>query len=130
MNTDIITTQSYSTKVTQTFSTNPLLPIGSWVQLNMGSPYAYKSSTSTSPLQVKRGYPSIAERTIGVIRSAYVAQGTQYYQIVWNPRGTKPETGMYTVDQLTPLSDQAAQAIQQQMAQGTYAPQGGWNAGQ
>lgn len=111
---------------TQSYSTNPLIPIGSWVQLNLSSPYTYRHPQS--PLQESSKYPSIAERTIGVVRSAYVAQGTQFYQIVWNPRGSKPETGMYTVDQLTPLSPQQAQQIQQQMAQGIYTPQGGWNA--
>lgn len=111
---------------TPSYSTNPLLAIGSWVQLNMQSPYTYRQKGS--PLQESSAFPAIAERTIGIVRSAYVAQGTQFYQIVWNPGSDKPETGLYTIDQLSPLSQQQAQQIQGQMAAGTYTPQGGWNA--
>lgn len=108
---------------TSSFSTNPLIPIGSWVQLNMNSPFAYQQPGGNIPLA--QTYPSLAERTIGIVRSAYVAQGTQFYQIVWNPRGTRPETGMYTIDQLVPLTSDQASQLQQQMAQGTFTPQGG-----
>jgi hypothetical protein len=103
---------------TASFSTNPQLPIGSWVQLNM------------QPYETKPGppYPSVEERTIGIIRSAYVAQGQQFYQIVWNPRGNRPETGMYTADQVIPLNSQQVQTITQEMQTGAYTPQGGWNA--
>jgi hypothetical protein len=73
-------------------------------------------------------YPSVEERTVGVVRSGYVAQGQQFYQVVWNPRGNRPETGMYTIDQLVPLTAQQIQTINAEMNTGAYAPQGGWNA--
>lgn len=114
---------------TSSFSTNPLLKVGTWVQLNMQSPFSY--AQQGSPYQLSSAYPTVEERTIGLVRSAYVAQGTQFYQIVWNPGGSRPETGLYTIDQLSPLTTQQAQQIQSEMAAGTYTPQGGWqtNAG-
>lgn len=101
---------------TSSFSTNPLLPVGSWVQLNM---QPYQNQPANTP------HPTAMEQTIGIIRSAYVAQGQQFYQIVWNPRGIHPETGMYTVDQLTPITNQQAQDYQSEVMSGTYPVQQG-----
>lgn len=86
--------------------------------MNLSSPYSYRHQGSG--VQLSPAKPSVAERTIGRVRSAYVAQGTQFYQIVWNPGGKSPETGLYTIDQLTPLDNQQAQQIQDAMASGTY----------
>lgn len=101
------------------FSTNPLLPIGSWVQMNL-APYQ-------NP-KLRPPYPTVEERTLGQVKSAYTAQGRQFYQIIWNPGGMRPETGMYSLDQLIPLTDQQAQQIRSEMATGAYTPLGGWNA--
>lgn len=107
-----------STSSTDPISGDPLLAIGSWVQMNL-APYQNPS--------LRPPYPTIEERTIGIIKSAYTAQGRRYYQVVWNPGGMRPETGIYTVDQLVALSQQQAQDIQAEMAKGAYTPLGGWN---
>lgn len=89
--------------------TQSLTP-GGWVQLN---------ATTQSPLAPG---PDKAEQTIGIIRQMFMAQGKQYFQIVWNPGSMFPETAMYTSDQLSPISAQSAQQIQQQMNAGTWQP--------
>lgn len=90
-------------------STTPMAT-GSWVQ--------YDASTQ-SPLSPG---PTAAEQTIGIVRSLFTAQGTQYAQVVWNPGSQSPETGLYTCDQLCPISQQQAVDITNQMNAGTYEP--------
>lgn len=67
--------------------------------------------------------PSAAENTIGLVRQGFLAQGAPYYQVVWNPGSMYPETGLYSEQQLTVLSQQQAQQITTALAQGTYQPQ-------
>lgn len=83
---------------------------GSWVQYN---------PTTQSPLSPG---PDAAEQTIGIVRQLFTAQGTQYAQVVWNPGSQTPETALYTCDQLTPISQQQAVDITNQMNAGTYTP--------
>lgn len=101
----------------QSSTNTPLPQVGDWVQLNM-QPY------SSGP-QPGVPYPTAEERSMGIVRSSYTAQGRQLFQVVWNPRGAYPQTGLYSLDQLVALSPQQAQQIQTEMASGSYTPQGG-----
>src|SRR5215469_2341148 len=83
---------------------------GSWVQYNV---------TTQSPLS---GMPTPAEQTIGLVRSVFTSQGTQFAQVVWNPGSDNPQTGLYTADQLCQLNQQQANDIRNQMNAGTYQP--------
>lgn len=87
---------------------NPLMPPGQWVQYNV------TTQAPGAPL------PSIAERTIGIVRSAYTAPGGPYYQVVWNPGDSKPKTGLYTANQLNALTQKQANSILAQLSAGTY----------
>lgn len=89
---------------------NPLLPIGSYVQLNpsVDSPRAMA--------------PSGEEQTIGIVRQAFTVGGQPYYQVVWNPGDKRPKVGMYHANELTCLSQSQAQDILNQLAAGTYKP--------
>src|SRR5215472_8434474 len=88
----------------------PTLGPGVWVQLN---------PSTDSP---RAGKPSPEEETIGKVMQAFTAEGDQYYQVVWNPGDASPKTATYHADQLTPLDQQQADQIRQQMSQGTYQP--------
>ena len=93
-------------------STNPMTT-GGYVQYNV---------TTQSPLSAM---PTAAEQTIGIVRQLFMAQGTQYAQVVWNPGSNFPETGLYTCDQLCPITQQQAVDLTNQMNAGTYEPPGG-----
>jgi hypothetical protein len=96
-------------------STTPTTPMatGSYVQYN---------ATTQSPLSPA---PSAAEQTIGIVRQLFSAQGKQYAQVVWNPGSARPETGLYTCDQLCPISQKQAVDLTNQMNEGTYQPPSG-----
>jgi len=79
--------------------TTTLPAVGSYVQYDV---------TTQSPLAP---LPSAAEQTIGIIRQLFTAQGSQYAQVVWNPGSATPQTGLYTADQLCPLTQQQAADI-------------------
>lgn len=66
--------------------------------------------------------PDAAEQTIGIVRSLFTAQGTQYAQVVWNPGSANPETALYTCDQLCPISQQQAMDLINQMNCGDMPP--------
>jgi len=89
-------------------ASQPTVQPGAWVQYNV---------TTQSP---KAALPSPAERTIGLVRQAFNADGGPYYQVVWNPGDRRPKTGLYTTDQLTALSQQDANNILSELAAGTY----------
>lgn len=83
---------------------------GTYVQLN-------PSTEST-----RAGKPSAEEQTIGKITQSFTAQGGKYYQVVWNPGDMNPKVGTYHENELTELTQQQAQQIMQQMANGSYTP--------
>ena len=83
---------------------------GSWVQYNV---------TTQSPLA---GMPTPTEQTIGLVRQVFSAQGSQYAQVVWNPGSQYPQTGLYTADELCPMTQQQASDAVNQMNAGTYQP--------
>ena len=87
---------------------SPLLSPGTWVQYNV---------TVQSP---RAALPTSTEKTIGKIAQAFTAFDGPYYQIVWNPGGTKPETGLYHASELCALNQQQATEIQNELASGTY----------
>jgi hypothetical protein len=89
---------------------SPTPTVGSWVQYNV---------TTQSPLSA---LPTAAENTIGLVRQAFTAQGKQFLQVVWNPGAMLPQTGLYTSDQLCPITQQQAANIQAEMNAGTYDP--------
>lgn len=89
---------------------SPALPIGSWVQYNV---------TTQSP---RAGLPTTDEQTIGKITQSFTAQGGQFYQVVWNPGGANPKTGLYHADQLTCLTQTQANSITSALANGTFTP--------
>src|SRR5215475_13295041 len=91
-------------------SAAPTIGIGSWVQLN---------PTTQDP---RAPQPDLAEQTIGIVRQSFVSQGKQMYQVVWNPGEARPQSALYTDDQLTPLDPQAANEIKNPLAAGTYQP--------
>lgn len=91
----------------------PTLGSGSWVQYNV---------TTQSPLSA---LPTAAEQTIGLIRTAFTAEGKQYFQVVWNPGSQTPETGLYTEDQLCAITQQQAADITNKMNSGSWQPSGG-----
>ena len=84
--------------------------------------YVQYNVTTQSPLSAM---PTAAEQTIGIVRQLFTAQGTQYAQVVWNPGSNFPETGLYTCDQLCPITQQQAVDLTNQMNAGTYEPPGG-----
>jgi hypothetical protein len=84
--------------------------------------YVQYNATTQSPLA---DAPSAAEQTIGIVRQLFTAQGTQYAQVVWNPGSARPETGLYTCDQLCPINQQQAVDLTNQMNAGTYEPPSG-----
>lgn len=75
-----------------------LLPPGQRVQYNVAA-----QSPRAAP-------PTATEQTIGVIRQSFNAFDGPYYQVVWNPGGTKPETGLYHANEICPVSQQTTQA--------------------
>jgi len=87
-----------------------MLPVGQWVQYNVG------------PQDPRAPLPSLAEQTIGIIRSSYTSQGKPYYNVVWNPGEAYPKSALYTEEQLCALDPQAANEIKNQLAAGTYTP--------
>jgi hypothetical protein len=89
-------------------ATTPVLAPGGWVQLN---------PSTESP---RAGKPSAEEMTIGMVKQQFTAQGKQYYQVIWNPGDANPKSGLYHEDELTPLDQQTANQIRQQMGQGDY----------
>lgn len=93
-------------------STTPSTPmqVGGYVQYD---------PTSDSPLA---NPPSAAEQTIGIVRQLFSAQGEQYAQVVWNPGSATPKTALYHAKQLTPISQQQAVDLTNQMNEGTYQP--------
>ena len=91
-------------------TTTPTLATGGWVQYN---------ATVQNP---QSPGPSAAEQTIGLVRQIFTAQGKQFYQVVWNPGSMFPETGLYSSNELTPLSQQSAQQILSEMNAETYSP--------
>lgn len=93
-------------------TTSPIAT-GSYVQYDV---------TKQSPLSAM---PTAAEQTIGIVRQLFTAQGQQYVQVVWNPGSLTPQTGLYTEDQLCPLTQQQAADITTQMNAGTYQPPSG-----
>lgn len=99
---------SPSTSGTPSTSTTP--GVGTWVQYN---------ATTQSPLAA---LPTAAENTIGLVRQAFTAEGKQYLQVVWNPGSEFPETGLYTADQLCPITQQQAANITNEMNSGQYDP--------
>jgi len=88
----------------------PTLATGAWVQLN---------PSTESPRAMK---PSATEQTIGIVKQVFTQQGEQYYQVVWNPGDANPKTAIYHANELTPLDQQTATKIRQQLASGTYQP--------
>jgi len=86
----------------------PALTTGGWVQLN---------PSTDSP---RAGKPSAQEQTIGKVMQVFTQEGEQYYQVVWNPGDANPKSAIYRQDQLTPIDEQQATQIRQQMAQGNY----------
>lgn len=96
--------------MTATGSQAQVPSVGSWVQVN----------PSAQNLLAPKPTPS--ELTIGLVRQLFSAEGQQYYQVVWNPGSAFPETGLYTVDQLCTLTDQAVNQIMCQLNEGTYTP--------
>jgi hypothetical protein len=101
--------------MTSPSTATPTTPMttGSYVQYNV---------TTQSPLSPM---PTAAEETIGIVRQLFTAQGKRYAQVVWNPGSAKPETGLYTEDQLCPISQQQAVDLTNQMNEGTYQPPSG-----
>lgn len=89
---------------------NPLYMPGQYVQYNV------TTQAPNAPM------PSPAEQTIGMVRSAFTAPDGPYYQVIWNPGGLHPKTGLYSAAQLTALTQQEANSIIQQLAAGTYTP--------
>jgi hypothetical protein len=89
---------------TSTSSTSP--QIGQWVSYN---------PSFDSP---RAAAPSGEEQGIGLVRQSMNAQDGTYYQVVWNPGDNNPKSAWYHANQLTPLSQQDAQNIAQQMANG------------
>lgn len=81
--------------------------------------YVQYNPTTQSPLSPA---PTAAEETVGLVRQLFSAQGKQYAQVVWNPGSRFPETGLYTEDELCPLSQKEAVDITNQMNAGTYEP--------
>jgi hypothetical protein len=81
--------------------------------------YVQYNPTVQSPLAPP---PSAPEETIGIVRQLFSAQGKQYAQVVWNPGSARPQTGLYTADQLCPISQQQAVDLTNQMNEGTYQP--------
>lgn len=81
--------------------------------------YVQYNPTTQSPLSPA---PTAAEETVGLVRQLFSAQGKQYAQVVWNPGSRFPETGLYTEDELCPLSQKEAVDITNQMNAGTYQP--------
>jgi hypothetical protein len=88
---------------------NPMA-VGGYVQYN---------PTTQNPLSPA---PTAAEETLGIVRQLFTAQGKQFAQVVWNPGSTRPETGLYTCDQLTAIDQKTATDIINQMNAGTYTP--------
>ena len=84
--------------------------------------YVQYNETTQSPLSPA---PTAAEQTIGIVRQLFTAQGQQFAQVVWNPGGANPETGLYTCDQLCPISQKQAVDLVNQMNEGTYQPPSG-----
>lgn len=84
--------------------------------------YVQYNATVQSPLSPA---PTAAEKTIGIVRSLFSAQGKQYAQVVWNPGSYAPETGLYTEDQLCSITQQQAADLVNQMNEGTYEPPSG-----
>jgi len=89
---------------------NPLLPPGQWVQ------YDVTTQSPNAPL------PSASEQTIGMVRQAFTQGDGPYYQVVWNPGGRNPKTGLYHQNQICPIDQQTANNIMEQMASGSYRP--------
>lgn len=88
----------------------PALGPGVWVQLN---------PSKDSP---RSKDPSAQEQTIGIVKQAFTTQGEQYYQVVWNPGDANPKTANYHANELTPLDQQTADKIRQEISSGTYQP--------
>jgi hypothetical protein len=88
----------------------PALGVGTFVQYNP----SFDSPEAKAP--------SGDESTVGVIRQAFFQQGQPFYQVVWNPGDARPKVGLYHEDQLTQVTQQQAQTIEQQVAAGTYTP--------
>lgn len=95
--------------MTDTAPTSPMT-VGGYVQYN---------ATTQNPQSPP---PAAAEETIGIVRQLFTAQGKQFAQVVWNPGSARPETGLYTVDQLCAISQKQAQDLVNQMNEGTYKP--------
>lgn len=89
-------------------ATAPALGPGVWVQLN---------PSKESP---RAGKPSAEEQTIGIVKQMFTAEGESYYQVVWNPGDATPKTATYHADELTPLDQQTADKIRQQISSGSY----------
>ena len=70
----------------------------------------------------RAGKPSPEEQGIGIIKQVFTAQGDQMYLVVWNPGDKTPKTGTYRAEQLTPLSQQQATNLTNQMNTDTNAP--------
>jgi hypothetical protein len=87
--------------------------VGSYVQYNV---------TQQSPLSA---LPTSTEQTIGRVRSIFTSEGKQFVQVVWNPGSQNPQTGLYTMDQLCPMTQQEATDAINQLNAGTYQPPSG-----
>jgi hypothetical protein len=88
---------------------SPLFPPGQYVQYN---PQVVGGIVNTNP--------TVQEKTLGIVRHAYTAQGKEWYQVVWNPGSNNPRTGLYHTDQLIPLTQDQAVQIMNQLAAGTF----------
>jgi hypothetical protein len=86
---------------------------GSWVQYN---------PTYDSPRAAAASGP---EQGIGQIKQSMNAEDGQYYQVVWNPGDMNPRSAWYHTNQLTQLTQQQAQQIAQDMANGQAPPNQG-----
>lgn len=87
---------------------SPLLPPGQWVQYNV---------TVQDPRAPK---PTSDEQGIGQIRQSFTKSDGPYYQVVWNPGSKNPKSALYHGDQLCALTQQQAQQVSNDMAQGSY----------
>lgn len=92
---------------------NPLFPPGTWVQL------------SAVPSTWNRPLPTAQEQTMGMVRSAFTTSSGPMYQVVWMPGSMHPQTGLYTADQLTCITQQQAAQTAQQLNTKQYTIQSG-----
>jgi hypothetical protein len=84
--------------------------------------YVQYNKTTQSPLA---GMPDAAEESIGIVRQLFTAAGQKYAQVIWNPGSARPETGLYTEDELCPISQKQAVDLVNQMNEGDYQPPSG-----